>query len=143
MFLHPWDFPGKNTRVGCHFLLQRIFPTQGSNPGHPHCRQTLYHLSDQGGHPGEGHGNPLQFSCLGNQRSLAGYGPRGCRELDTIELAPWIMISLFYSFPHTLYVTLMSYFSTYTFPYFSCFNHVNISLSPLFNSCIKTFRYIS
>ena len=26
-----WDFPGKNTRVGCHFLLQRIFPTQGSN----------------------------------------------------------------------------------------------------------------
>ena len=27
-----WDFPGKNTRVGCHFLLQRIFLTQGSNP---------------------------------------------------------------------------------------------------------------
>ena len=30
--LRPWDFPGKNTRVGCHFLLQRIFSTQGSNP---------------------------------------------------------------------------------------------------------------
>ena len=29
--LHPWDFPGKSTGVGCHFLLQRIFPTQGSN----------------------------------------------------------------------------------------------------------------
>ena len=27
-----WDFPGKNTRVGCHFLLQGIFLTQGSNP---------------------------------------------------------------------------------------------------------------
>ena len=27
-----WDFPGKNTRMGCHFLLQEIFPTQGSNP---------------------------------------------------------------------------------------------------------------
>ena len=27
--------------MGCHFLLQRIFPTQGSNPGLPHCRQTL------------------------------------------------------------------------------------------------------
>ena len=27
-----WDFPGKNTGVGCHFLLQGIFPTQGSNP---------------------------------------------------------------------------------------------------------------
>ena len=31
--LHPWDSPGKNTGVGCHFLLQGIFPTQGSNPG--------------------------------------------------------------------------------------------------------------
>ena len=29
--LCPWDFPGKNTGVGCHFLLQRIFPIQGSN----------------------------------------------------------------------------------------------------------------
>ena len=28
--LCPWDFPGKNTGVGCHFLLQGIFPTQGS-----------------------------------------------------------------------------------------------------------------
>jgi len=31
--------------VGCHFLLQGIFPTRGSNLGLPHCRQTLYHLS--------------------------------------------------------------------------------------------------
>ena len=46
--LCPWDFPGKNTRVGCHFLLQGIFPTQGWNPGLPHCRQMLYHLSHQG-----------------------------------------------------------------------------------------------
>ena len=29
-------------------FLQGIFPTQGSNPGLPHCRQTLYHLSHQG-----------------------------------------------------------------------------------------------
>ena len=40
----PWDFPGKNTGVGCHFLLQGIFPTQGWNPGLLHCRQTLYRL---------------------------------------------------------------------------------------------------
>ena len=44
----PWDFLGKSTGVGCHFLLQGIFPTQGSNPDLPHCRQTLYHLSHQG-----------------------------------------------------------------------------------------------
>ena len=39
--------PGKNTRMGCHALLQGIFPTQGSNPGLPHCRQIPYHLSHQ------------------------------------------------------------------------------------------------
>ena len=39
--LCPWDFPGKNTGVGCHCLLQRIFPTQGSNLGLLLCRQTL------------------------------------------------------------------------------------------------------
>ena len=31
------DYPGKNIRVGCHALLHGIFPTQGSNPGLPHC----------------------------------------------------------------------------------------------------------
>ena len=30
--LCPWDFPSKNIGVGCHFLLQGIFPTQGLNP---------------------------------------------------------------------------------------------------------------
>ena len=34
----PWNFPGKNTGVGCHFLLQGIFLTQGLNLGLPHCR---------------------------------------------------------------------------------------------------------
>ena len=43
----PWDFPGKNSGVGCHFLLQEIFPTQGLNLGLLHCRQLLYHLSHQ------------------------------------------------------------------------------------------------
>ena len=46
--LHPWDFLGKSTGVGCHFFLQGIFPTQGSNPGLLHCRQTFYRLSHQG-----------------------------------------------------------------------------------------------
>ena len=34
--------------MGCHALLQGIFPTQGSNPGLPHCRWILYRLSHQG-----------------------------------------------------------------------------------------------
>ena len=46
--LYPWYSPGKNTGVGCYALLKGIFPTQGSNPGLPHCRRILYHLSHQG-----------------------------------------------------------------------------------------------
>ena len=34
----PRNSPGKNTGVGCHFLLQGIFLTQGLNPGLPRCR---------------------------------------------------------------------------------------------------------
>ena len=37
--------PGKNTGVGCHALLQEIFPTWGSNPGSLHCRKILYHMT--------------------------------------------------------------------------------------------------
>ena len=39
------DSPGNNTGVGCHALLQGIFPNQGLNRGLSHCRQFLYHLS--------------------------------------------------------------------------------------------------
>ena len=42
------DSPGKNTGMGCHALLQGIFPTHGSNPGLPHCRRILYQLSHKG-----------------------------------------------------------------------------------------------
>ena len=55
LFVTPWTvihkaplsmgFPSKNTGVGCHFLLQGIFPTQGSNLGLLDCRQILYQLS--------------------------------------------------------------------------------------------------
>ena len=44
----PQNSPGQTTRVGSLFLLQGIFPTQGSNPGLPHCRQILYQLSHKG-----------------------------------------------------------------------------------------------
>ena len=41
--LSPWDFPGKNTGVGCHLLLQWIFPTVGSNP----CLLHLLHWQEK------------------------------------------------------------------------------------------------
>ena len=49
--LCPWDSPGKDTEVGCHALLQGIFPTQELNPSllHlPHCTWILYPLSHLG-----------------------------------------------------------------------------------------------
>ena len=44
----PWNSQDQHTGVGSLSLLQGIFPTQGSNPGLPHCRRILYHLSHQG-----------------------------------------------------------------------------------------------
>ena len=41
------DSPGRDTGVGCHALLQGIFPTQGLNPDLLHCRWILYHLNHQ------------------------------------------------------------------------------------------------
>ena len=46
--LCPWDFPGKNTGVSCHFLLQGIFLTQGSNSGLLHWQADSWPLSHQG-----------------------------------------------------------------------------------------------
>ena len=48
-----WNFPGKNTGVGCHFILKGIFPTRGQNLGLLHCRQILYHRATRGGTNGQ------------------------------------------------------------------------------------------
>ena len=50
LFATPWTVysPGQNTGVGSLSLLQGIFPTQGLNPGLPHCRGILYQLSHKG-----------------------------------------------------------------------------------------------
>ena len=70
LFAVPWtvarqallSIPGKNIRVGCHFLLQGIIPTQGSNLGVLcllYCRWILYPLSHRGRSP---HPAPLQIA---------------------------------------------------------------------------------
>ena len=63
--LCPWDFPGKNTGVGCHFLLQVIFPTQGQNP---HLLSFLHWQVDS--LPPHHLGRP-RLSCMTN-KSLGG-----------------------------------------------------------------------
>ena len=81
----PRNSPGHNSGVGSLFLLQGIFPTQGSNPGLPYCRRILLLAEPQvvknlpanagedkrrgsiprwGRSPGGGQGNPLQASHL-------------------------------------------------------------------------------
>ena len=61
----PWDFPDKNTEVTCHFLLQGIFQTQGSNSGLLHlqlCRLILLVLSHERSPIFESH-RPLKTRC--------------------------------------------------------------------------------
>ena len=48
LFATPWNSPGQNTGVGSLSLLQGIFPTQGLNPGLPHCRRILLPAEPQG-----------------------------------------------------------------------------------------------
>ena len=50
--LCPWYSLGKNTGVGCHFLLHRMFPTQGSNLRLMHCRWILYFWASGEAYPG-------------------------------------------------------------------------------------------
>ena len=59
--LCPWNSLGKNTGVGCHSLLQRIFPIQGLNPYFLHCRQILYRLSHK-----EAHDSQPRLNCNAN-----------------------------------------------------------------------------
>ena len=67
----PWDIPGKKTGVGCHFLLQGIFLTQGLNPRFLNSsagKESARNARDPGlipeleRSPGEGIGYPLQYS---------------------------------------------------------------------------------
>ena len=52
--MDPWNFPGQNTEVGSLSLLQGIFPSQGSNPGFPHCMRDHYNSCMCGWHCSEG-----------------------------------------------------------------------------------------
>ena len=68
--LCPWDFPGKNTGVGCHFPFQGIFPTQGANPRLLHWQVASLPLCHLGAHR-KGEDAPfLYFWC--HQRGGAG-----------------------------------------------------------------------
>ena len=75
--LCPWDSPGKNTGVGCHFLLQGIFLTKGSSVGLLHCRQILYHWATGEAHNDLSHIYSFRVGIL----HLGDFAPEGhsCR----------------------------------------------------------------
>ena len=50
--LCPWDFPGKNTEVGCQFFLQGIFPDPGIEPVSPALAGGFFATEPQGQEPG-------------------------------------------------------------------------------------------
>ena len=64
------DSPGKNIGVGCHALLQGIFPTQESNPGLPHCRWILL-LCDPPGKPTSHYYNNLTNKLTASHRTVS------------------------------------------------------------------------
>ena len=70
----PGGFSSQNTRVGSLSLPQEI-PTQGWNPGLPHCRRILYQLNHQG--------SP-------RRRSLVGYSPWGLSGFQLLVTAEWL-----------------------------------------------------
>ena len=73
---NPWDSPGQNTGVGSRSLLPGVFPTQGLNPGLPHCRQILYQLSHKGSPRSRPQLQPL--ACV-----------LGCQEQKVLTVRPW------------------------------------------------------
>ena len=91
--LCPWDFLGKGTGVGCHFLLQGIFLTQGLSPRLPHCRKMLYHLSHQGSHSSlsymqMGHVR-FQLSQPGWKKEPAELGEKPSPVMESCPLCSW------------------------------------------------------
>ena len=86
----PWNSPGQNTGVGSLSFLQGIFPTQGSNPGLPHCRQILLPAEPQGEPKNTGVGSLSLFQwILPIQES--NWGLLHCR---------WILYQLSYQGSH-------------------------------------------
>ena len=97
MLPHPWDSPGKNTGMGCHFLLQEIFPTQGSNLCLLHWQAGFLPLSHREAHEMvrwhyqlNTHESGQTLGDSVRQRILVCYSPRGCKESDTTR---WLLLS--------------------------------------------------
>ena len=132
-FLCPWDFPGKNTGVGCRFLLQGIFLTQGLNP-------RLLHLlnwpvdSLPPCHPG---GPPCLHSKESKKRDSNtfshSFSPGSSTDASTKPTgAPVFFLMVFLPSCLQLYGECI-----YSRTYFTIFRHIPISLTTLSHLYLK------
>ena len=136
--LCPWDFPGKNTGVGCHFLLQGIFLTQGSNPRLLHL---LHWQVDS--LPLNHMGSPAYIKVCIRWLFSSIYRRAWCHKIEYLELSPvWISldcgggeetpVSLSLSALHTSYC--LNHFPTYWFSThcfaFSCWSSLHTDFWP-------------
>ena len=83
-FLCPWDFPGEEYLSGLLFPPPGDLPDPGIELESPSLADGFFTTES----PGEGNGNPLQYSCLEKSHgrsSLVGYSPCGRKELDMTE----------------------------------------------------------
>ena len=85
----PWNSPGQNTGVGSLSLLQGIFPTQGLNPGLPHCRRILYQPSYKGS-PRILEWVAFPFS-RGSSRPTPGPSASSGRPSNRLGVQPWAL----------------------------------------------------
>ena len=87
----PWNSPGQNTGVGSRSLLQGIFPTQGSNPGFPHCRQILYQLSHQGS-PNNNNDKQIKCDFLKKMCKCIAFEMCACSITSNSMQPPWTVV---------------------------------------------------
>ena len=86
--LCPWDCPGKNIGVGCHFFLQGFFPTRGLNPRLPHLQEDSLPLSHQRS-PYPGHKYDHMLKVLGCTPSPTSWRP-SCVACDLKPFATFL-----------------------------------------------------
>ena len=109
------DSPGKCTGVCCHAFLLGIFPTQGWNPGLPHCRQILYRLSSPGRPYWTSQSNlrPFHKVSLLLERVLHSHYPPNfksqpkCYSLKEISLTPGLSQFSLYIIKHSFSICLI------------------------------------
>ena len=89
--LHPWDFPGKSTGVGCHCLLRILYI---ENPKDS-IRNLLELISEFSKVAGERNGNPLQYSCLENPVDGGAWWPAVHRVTQSQTRLKWLSMHVY------------------------------------------------